>query len=162
MLTKADHKVVRDTHVRFDTVVLDALDGFAIATSQGITAEFPLDGRNRRKLYFPEVLHRIGEGDSIGIATGVCADLADHANFRFLVALGPAQNEFLFRREFVLRNDARAKKAKHHSLGRLGKNLAVQIGTDKKDGNFLRDAAASAHNLLWQDSRHNRTASRPI
>jgi hypothetical protein len=44
----------------------------------------------------------------------------------------------------------------------LGKNLARQIGTDQDDGNLFRDAAASAHNLLWQGACHSGACGRPI
>lgn len=48
-------------------------------------------------------------------------DVAHDANIGFLVFFGPAQDEFLFGRKFVLRKDAGAVKAKEDGTGVLGK-----------------------------------------
>lgn len=60
------------------------------------------------------------------------------------------------------RNHAGAVEAEQYRFCGLGKNLAAQIGTDQEDRDFLRDAAASAHNLLWQQEGHTETAAGPI
>lgn len=76
--------------------------------------------------------------------------MAHDADFRFLVAFRPAKDEFLFRGKLVTGKNVGAVKAKHNGLGRLGEDTTVEVAPDEEDGDFLRNAAAAAHNLWWQ------------
>jgi len=82
------------------------------------------------------------------------AKLADDADFRFDVAIGAAKDELLFGGKLVMGNDASAVEAEENGVGGLGENLAVEIAADQEDGDFFRDAAAAAHNLLWHAGGH--------
>ena len=53
----------------------------------------------------------VEEGDAVGVVPVLGTDLADDANFGFLVALRPAEDELLFGRELVAGEDASAMKA---------------------------------------------------
>ena len=82
------------------------------------------------------------------------AELADDADFRFDVAIGATKDELLLGGKLVMGNDAGAVEAEENGVGGLGENLAVEIAADQEDGNFFRDAAAAAHNLLWHAGGH--------
>jgi len=104
-------------------------------------AELPFHGADRRKVNFPEIEVGIEEGDAVGVLAVLRAKLADDADFGFLVALGPAEDELLFGGELVAGEEAGAMKAEEDGGGELGKDFAVQIAPDEEDGNFSRDAA---------------------
>jgi hypothetical protein len=53
-------------------------------------------------------------------------------------------------------------KAEDDGPGVLRKNFATQIVADEKDGKFLRDTAAAAHNLLRQPAGQRTERARPI
>jgi hypothetical protein len=61
-----------------------------------------------------------------------------------------------------MRKDAGAMEAKEDGVGGLRENFAVVIAADQKDGNFFKNAASDAHNLLWQTGGQKRTRSEPI
>jgi hypothetical protein len=88
--------------------------------------------------------------------------VTDDADFRLLVALGPAKDEFLFRREFVAGENAGAVKTEDDGPGVLGEHASVEVAPDEEDGDFFRNAAAPAHNLLWQASGQMRDMGGPI
>ena len=148
MLAVTQDALVGGANVSFDAVVVNFLSRLADITDQKNNAKFLFSGGRRGKFHLPKIPNVIKERDAISVDAGVRADLANHADFRFFVALGPAKNHFLFRRKLVPGNEAGPVETEHHSFCGLRKNLAAQIGADQEDGDFLRDAAASAHNLL--------------
>jgi len=84
------------------------------------------------------------------VDTLVRANVTNDADFRFFVVLGPAKNEFLLRRQLMPGEDAGTVQAEEDGFGGFGKHTAVEIAPDEENGDFLRDAAAPAHNLLGQ------------
>lgn len=83
--------------------------------------------------------------------------MADDANFRFLVALGPTEDEFLFGREFVAGKNAGAVKTEEDGMSVLRENPTAEIAADQEDGNFFGNASSAAHNLLWHVESQSRT-----
>lgn len=100
----------------------------------------------------------IKESNAVPVNSGVFADLADHPDLGFLVALGPTKDHLLFRTKLVLGEKAYTVQAEENGLRLFGENLARQIGADQDDGNLFGDASASAHNLLG----HKQAAQGPI
>ena len=78
------------------------------------------------------------------------AELANDPDFRFDIAIGATKDELLFWGKLVMGNDARAVEAEENGVGGFRENLTVEIAADQEDGNFFRNAAAAAHNLLGQ------------
>ena len=74
-------------------------------------AELAFHGADRGKVDFPEIEIGIEEGDAVGVQAGLLAELADDADFGFLVALGPAEDELLFGGELVAGEEAGTVKA---------------------------------------------------
>jgi hypothetical protein len=149
-LAVAKNAFVGGADVGFEAGVVDFLKSIAGAAEEGKKAELPFHLADRRKVDFPEIEMRIEKGDAVGVPAGLLADLADDADFGFLVAFGPAEDEFLLRGKLVAGKDAGAVKAEEDGGGGLGKDFAVEVAPDEEDGDFLRKASASAHNLLWQ------------
>ena len=69
-------------------------------------------------------------------------------------AVGDLEDELLFGGKLVMGNDTGAVEAEENGVGGLGENLAGEIAADQEDGDFFRDAAAAAHNLLWHAGGH--------
>jgi hypothetical protein len=114
-------------------------------------AELPFHGADRGEVDFPKIEVLVKEGNAVRVATVLLAELADDANVGFLVALRPAEDEFLLGGELVAGEEAGAVKAEEDGGGGLGKDLAVQVAPDEEDGDFFRDATAAAHNLWWHE-----------
>ena len=143
-------------------MIVNAFKRLAHVADQSKCAEFLFFRGRRGKFHLPEIHNVIKERNAVSVYAGVLTDVANHADFRFFVAFGPAKNHLLFGREFVLGEEAGAVEAEENGFRLLGKNLARQIGADQDDGNFSGDASASAHNLLGQEEGHTLTAAGPI
>lgn len=115
-----------------------------------------------RKFHLPEIFNVVKERNAVGVCARILSDLPDHADFRFFVAFGPAKDHFLCGRKLVPGENASAVQAEENGLRFFGENPARKIGTDQDDGDFLRDASASAHNLLWQEGGHPENVRGPI
>ena len=148
---EAEDAVVGGADVGFEAGVVHLFERLAMGADEGEEAELPFRSAGRGKVDFPEIEAGIEEGDTVGVLSVLRAELADDADFGFLVALGPAEDEFLFRGELVAGEEAGAMKAEEDSGGGLGKDFAVQVAPDEEDGNFFRDASRAAHNLWWQE-----------
>ena len=159
---KAHDAFTSGANVGFDSSVVDSLHGVAGSAGQRNHSQLAFEIADGRKLDPPEIHFCVDERDAVGVVAVAGAKLADDANFRFLVELGIAQDELLLGRKFVLGKDAGAVEAEENGFGALGKDFSVQIVTDQEDGNFLRDAAAAAHNLLWQAADQKRLTGGPI
>ena len=149
-LAEAKNAFARGADVRFDAGVVDFFESFAGVADQREEAAFHFVGRQGRKLDVPEFQAGINEGNAVGVDALLRAELADDPDFRFLVAIRSAKDHLLFGAELMAGKDARAVEAEEDGLGGLGENAAVEIAADQDDGDFLRNAAAAAHNLLWQ------------
>ena len=159
---ETEDAVVGGADVGFDAGVVHFFQSLARIADEREEARFGFDGRERRKLEAPKVQVGIDEGHAVGVAAGVRAELADDSDLRFRVAIGQAKDQLLFGRKFVLGNDAGAVEAEEDGFGGLRKNATVEIAADQEDGNFFRDAAAAAHNLLWQECGQSGVRSGPI
>ncbi len=148
---EAHDAVVGGADVSFHAGVVDFFERLANRPGQRERAHFALELADGRKIHFPKIEIGIDESDAVGVNAVVRANLADDADLGFLVAIGPAQDEFLLRRELVLGEDAGAVEAEDDGVGALGKDGASQIVADEEDGKFLRDASSAAHNLWWQE-----------
>ena len=144
---EAEDAFVGGADVGFGTGVVHFFESLAVAADEGEKAQLSLRGGNRRKVNFPEIEVGIEEGDAVGVAPVLGTDLADDADFGFLVALRPAEDELLFGRELVAGENASAMKAEKDSGGMLGKDFAAEVAPDEEDGDFLGNASAAAHNL---------------
>jgi hypothetical protein len=142
--------IIGGADVGVNAGVINFFNGLAGAADDGEKSRIDTEGIQRGKLDVPKSKAGIEEGDAVSVAAGVRAELADDADFGFLVAIREAEDELLFRGKLVVGKDARAVKAEHEGLGRLGKDPAVHLAADEENGNFFRDAEAAAHNLLWQ------------
>lgn len=161
----AQDAVVGGNYVGFDAVIVKAFERLTHVADQREVAEFLFLWRRRGESHLPEIFHVIKERNVVGVyagVVGVISDLADDADFRFLVAFGPAKNHLLFGRKLVPGKKAGTVEAEENGLRFLGENLACQVGADQDDGNLFGDASASAHNLLWQKEGHTQTAVGPI
>jgi len=148
--------------LHFGAVTVELLNSFAGAARQRNEARFDLGGRQRRKLRGPEVEVDIHKSEAIGVDAVGGADLADDADGGFSVAIGTTKDEFLLGGKFVMGNDACAMEAEEDGVGGLGENLAVEIAADQEDGNFFRNAASDAHNLLWHETGQSEGESESI
>lgn len=153
---------VGGAHVGFGAGVVHFFESFAVAADQGEKAQLPFHSADRRKFDFPKIEVGIEKGDAIGVLAVLRADLADDADFGFLVALGPAEDEFLLGRKLVAREEAGAMEAEEDSGSVLGKDFAPKVAPDEEDGDFLRNASAAAHNLWWQAQGQKRGAGGTI
>ncbi len=144
-LAITENTIVGGANVSFDAVVVNFVSRLADITDQKNNAKFLFPRGWRGKFHFPEILNVVKERDAVSVVPRVRADLADDADFRFFVALWPAKNQLLLGRKLVPGNEAGTVTAEHHSFCGLRKNLAAQVRTDQEDGDFFRDAAASAH-----------------
>jgi hypothetical protein len=148
---RAKDTVVGGEDVRFDAGVVDFFESMAGATDEGKKAELHFHGADGREIDFPEIEIFVEEGDAVSVLAGLLAQVADHADFGFLVSFGPAKDELLLRREFVAGENAGAMKAEEDSGGGLGEDAAIQIAADEEDGDMFGDAATATHNLWWQE-----------
>ncbi len=149
-LAIAEDGFVGGADVGFKAGVVDLFESLAGAADEGEKAELLFQGADGREIDFPEIQVGIEEGHAIGVLAGLFADVADDTDFRFFVFFGPAKDELLLWGKLVAGKNAGAVKTEEDGGGVLGEDAAVQIAADKEDGNFLRDASAAAHNLLWQ------------
>lgn len=159
---KPNDAAVGGADIGFDARVVNFFESIARAADERDLAQFHFQGTDGRKIDLPEIDVGIEEGHAVSVAAGLRADVADDADFRFLVFFRPAKDEFLFGREFVAGEDAGAVTAEENGGGRLGKDTAVQVAPDEEDGDFLRNAAAAAHNLWWQGGGHRGAGGGPI
>lgn len=150
-LAGAEDAVVGGADVGFDAGVVDFFESIAEAADEGEKTELLFDGADGREVDFPEIEILVEEGDAVGVLAGLRTEMADDADFRFLVFLGPAKDELLLRGKLVAGKKAGAVKAEEDRGGGLGEDAAIQIGTDKEDGEFFRDAGRATHNLWWQE-----------
>jgi len=146
-LARAEHTFVGGADVGFDAGVVDFFQSIAGTADERENAELHFGGGDGRKVDVPETEIGIEEGYAVGVLAGLCADAADHPDFRFFVLLGPAKDELLLRGKLMAGKNARAVKAEEDGGGGLGEDAAIQIAADEEDGNLLRDASAAAHNL---------------
>jgi len=146
-LAKTDDAFAGGANVGFDSGVVDFFERAASVAGERQKAHLAFEIADGWKLDSPKIQFRIDERNTVGVNAVVAAKLADHADFRFFVAFGAAKDELLLGREFVFGEDAGAVQAEKNGFGALRKDFAVQIVADQDDGNFLRDAAAAAHNL---------------
>ena len=100
-------------------------------------AELLFQGADGGKVDFPEIEILVEEGHAVGVLAGLLADVADNADFGFLVLFGPAKDELLVGGELMTGKNAGAVKAEEDGSGGFGENAAVQIAADEEDGNFL-------------------------
>src|SRR6266567_4900090 len=89
-LAKSDDPFVDEVYVRFQIAVLDCLAVFAAAALQQHTAFLPLAFCHRRKLNLPEVDFRVQEGDAIGVAFTMSAELANNPHLGLFVGIQAA------------------------------------------------------------------------
>ena len=101
LLAIANDAFIGGADVRFDTGIFNFFEGLAGIADEREEAEFHFGGSGGRKLDIPELKVGIEEGDSIGVAAVLRAEMADDADFRFLVEIGQTKDEFLFGRELV-------------------------------------------------------------
>lgn len=148
---EAEDAFVGGADVGFGAGAVDFFESFAMRADEGEQALLPLRGGDRRKVDFPEIEILVKEGDAVGVMPVLGTDLADDADFGFLVALGPAEDELLLWGELMAGEDAGAVKAEEDGGGVLGKDFAAEVAPDEEDGDFLRNASAAAHNLWWQE-----------
>jgi len=149
-LARAEDTLVGGADVGFDAGVVDFFECIAGAADEREKAELQFQGTDRRKVDFPETEIGIEEGYAVGVLARLCADAADHADFRLFVLLGPAKEELLLRGKLMAGKNACAVKAEENGGGGLGKDATIQIAANEEDGDLLRDASAAAHNLWWQ------------
>jgi len=161
-LATADDAVIGGADIGFDAGVVDFFHGLADRAGERDKAELSFDGAHGREIRLPEVEVGIEEGHTVRVAAGLRADVADDANVRFFIALGPAKDELLFGGKLVAGEDAGAVKTEEDGLGGFGEDAAIQIAADKEDGDFFRDASAAAHNLLWQEGGQKRESGESI
>ena len=143
-------------------MLVNAFGRLTHIADQSEDTEFLFLWRGRREFHLPEIFNVIKESNAVGVYARVLTDLADHADFRFFVAFGPAKNHLLFGTKFMLGEQAGAVEAEENGLRFLRKNPARQVGADQDDGNLFGDASASAHNLLWQRKGHNKVTGETI
>jgi len=108
---EAENALVGGADVGFGAGVVHLFESLAVAADEGEKAQLSLRGGDRGKVNFPEIEILVKEGDAVGVVPVLGTDLADDANFGFLVALRPAEDELLFGRELVAGEDASAMKA---------------------------------------------------
>lgn len=162
MFAEADDALAGVADIGFDAGVIDFFERAAGMAGQGEKTHFSFELGDGRKIDFPEIEIGIEEGYAVGVEFTRGADVADDANFGFLVALGPAEDEFLLGGEFVARKDTSAVEAEEDGVRVFRENSAVEIAADQDDGNFFRNASSAAHNLLWQAGSQSGTRSGPI
>ena len=146
-LAIAQDGAVGGADVGFEAGVVNFFEGLAGATDEGDKAELLFDFADGRKVDFPEIEMEIEESDAVGVLAGLFAEVADDADFGFLVLFGPAKDELLLGGKLVAGKNAGAVKAEENGGGGLGENAAVQIAADEEDGNLFRDAGRATHNL---------------
>lgn len=146
-LAEAHDAFARGAHIGFDSRIVNFFERAAGVARERNHSHFAFEITDGRKLDPPKIEFGVDKGHTVGVIAVAAAKLADDADFRFSVAFGTAEDEFLLGRKFVFGEDAGAVKTEDDGLGALGKNFAVQIVTDQNNWNFLRDAAAPAHNL---------------
>jgi len=149
-LAKTKDAFIGGADVRFDGGAIDVFERFAGIADEQEQASLPFGGGQGRKLDLPEIEAGIEEGHAVGVAAGVGTDLADNADFGFLVTFGPTEKELLLGGKLVLGDEPGAMEAEEDGLGVLREELARQIAADEEDGDFFRDATADTHNLRWQ------------
>ena len=148
----AEDTFVGGADVGFDAGVVDFFDGLAGGADERDEAELVFNFTDGRKVDVPEIDVRIEKSHAVGVEAVLGAEMADDADFGFFVFFSPAKEELLFGGELVSGDDAGAVEAEEDGGGGFGENAAIQIAADEEDGNFLRNASASAHNLWWQES----------
>jgi len=146
----------------FRAAVVQLLDGFAGAARERDEALLDFGGSERGEFGSPKIELGIDESQAVGVDAVGGAHLADDADGGFGVAIGAAEDELLLGRKLVMGNDAGAVEAEEDGVGGLGENLAIKIAADQDDGDFLRDAAGDAHNLLWQERGQSGARGGPI
>jgi hypothetical protein len=161
-LAEAKDTFIGGADVRFDAGIVHFFESLTRVADEREEAEFPFDGRQGRKFDVPEFEAGIHEGHAVGVDALLSAELADDTDFRFLVELRATEDHLLFGAELMTGEEARAVEAKEDGLGGLGENAAAQIAADQDDGDFLRNASAAAHNLLWQAGSQSSARGEPI
>lgn len=132
-----------EENVRFDFGLLDEAARAAGDTFQGCAAWLgSLFGQ--REFDLPEVEVRIAERDAVDVAPRFFSEAANEANVGFAIRIGKTQREDFVRGEFVAGEYAGTMKTEDQGASLLGKDAAGGIRTQQDDGNFPRNAAASA------------------
>lgn len=83
-------------------MIVESLGCVAHIADQSEDTEFLFLRGGRRKFHFPKIFHVIKKCNAVRVNARVFSDFADHADFRFFVAFGPAKNHLLFGAKFVL------------------------------------------------------------
>jgi hypothetical protein len=149
-LAIANDAFVGGADVGFDAGIVDFFDGLTGAADERDDAELLFDGADGRKIDFPEIEMGIEEGYAVRVPAGLRAEVADNADFGFFVLFGPTEDEVLLRVKLVAGKNAGAVKAEEDGGGGLGENTATYVAPNEEDGDFLRNASTTAHNLWWQ------------
>ena len=84
-LAKAKNAFVGGADVRFHAGVVDFFESFTGIADEREKADFQFGGCGGRKVDVPENKVGIEEGHAVGVAAVLRTDLADDADFRFLV-----------------------------------------------------------------------------
>jgi hypothetical protein len=99
----------------------------------------------RRKFDFPEVEIRVAEGDAVDIAKGIFAEAADEADVGFPAGIGETHREDFIWSELVAGENAGTVEAEDKGVRFLGEDATGGVRSKEEDGDFFRDATASAH-----------------
>ena len=156
----AEDAVVGSADICFDAGVVNFFASVAGGAEKRDEAELLFRFADGRKVDLPKIEVHVKEGDAVSVQAGLLADLADDADVGFLVFFRPAEDEFLFGRKLVAREDAGAVKAEKDGGGALGEHAAVQIGADEDDGDLFRDTSRAAHRERWASGRPWRAGGR--
>jgi hypothetical protein len=139
--------------VGFEAGVVNLFESLAGAADEGKEAELLFHFADGGKIDFPEIEILAEKGYAVSVAAGLFADVADDADFGFLVFFGPAEDELLLRGKLVAGEQGGAVKAKEDRGGGFGEHAAVQIAADEEDGDFFRDAGRAAHGEEWASEK---------
>jgi len=156
----AENAFVGGADVGLDAGVVDIFARVAGRAKEDDDAELLFLFGDGRKIDFPKIESQVKEGNAVGVQMALSADVADDANVGFLVFLGPAKDELLLGRKLVAGEDAGTVEAEEDGGGALGEHAAIQIGTDKEDGNFFRNAGRATHGEEGASGRPRREARR--
>ena len=156
----AENAFVGGADVGLDAGVVDIFARVAGSAKKSNDAELLFRFADGRKIDLPEIEIQVEESDAVGMTASLLADVADNADVGFLVFFGPAEDELLFGRKLMAREDACAVQTEEDGAGAFGEHAAVQIGTDEEDGNFLRNAGRATHGEEGASGRPWRRAAR--
>ncbi len=143
-----DKSTMDGADIEFEIAMLQEERSAATGAFQREGGAILLRSGQWREAAFPEVERFPDKSHSIRVDTVLRANFADDPDVCFAIGVERAKNAFLFRDEFMARQDAGAMKAYDDCLCLLGEDFSLAFTANQEKGDCNGDAMATADLLI--------------